>query len=114
MLHCNSSYPSKDEELDLDVIRLYKYKYRFKVGYSGHEIDTLHTLSAVAMGVDIIERHITLDKIMEGSDHKCSLNIDELKKLISDIKRVKTTLGNRYVTLYESEMVARRKLRCNK
>lgn len=112
LLHCNSSYPCVDEELDLNVIREYKYRYpNFKIGYSGHEIDMLPTIVAASLGSEIIERHITLDKNMEGSDHKCSLNIQELEELMKQLKRIKTILGNHYVTVYDSEKQSRNKLR---
>ena len=115
ILHCNSSYPCEDNELDLNVIKTYKEIYDgLMIGYSGHEIDTLPSLVAMAIGSDVIERHITLDKNMEGSDHKCSLNIQELEELMKQFKRIKTILGNNYVTVYDSEKQVRNKLRNKK
>ena len=112
ILHCNSSYPCKDEELDLNVIKTYKDIYDgLMIGYSGHEIGTFPTLVAYAMGADFIERHITFDKNMEGSDHRCSLNIQELEELISQINRIQIMFGNDYVTVYNSEKIVRDKLR---
>ena len=115
ILHCNSSYPCTDEELDMNVIRRYQDIYDgLMIGYSGHEIDTLPSLVASSMGVDIIERYITLDKNMEGSDHKCSLDIKDLEELLKQFKRIKTMMGNYYVTVYDSEKKARNKLRNKK
>jgi len=112
IMHCNSTYPALDNELDLNVITSYQKKYpHLKVGYSGHEVDTLPTIVAMSLGAELIERHITLDKNMEGSDHKCSLNIDELKKLLIDLGRIKKILGNNTVTLYDSELIMKNKLR---
>ena len=115
ILHCNSSYPCVENEIDLNVIKRYGHIYpKLKIGYSGHEIGYFPTLIAYAMGVDIIERHITLDKNMDGSDHKCSLNIQELEELMEQFKRIKTILGNNYVTVYDSEKQVRNKLRNKK
>lgn len=111
LLHCNSSYPASEEELDLNVIRSYQQDWGFQIGYSGHEIGTLPTLIAAGLGVDIIERHITLDKTMEGSDHKCSLDIKDLEELIPMIRRIQRMLGDYHVHVYDSEIAVRDKLR---
>lgn len=115
ILHCNSSYPCTDAELDLNVIKTYKEIYDgLVIGYSGHEIDTLPSLIAYSLGANIIERHITLDKNMEGSDHKCSLDINDLEELMKQFERIKAILGNHYVTVYDSEKKVRNKLRNKK
>lgn len=104
ILHCNSSYPCVDNELDLNVIKTYKEIYDgLVIGYSGHETDIFPTIIAYTVGANIIERHITLDKNMEGSDHKCSLDINDLEELMKQFERIKTILGNHYVTVYDSE-----------
>lgn len=115
ILHCNSSYPCSENELDLNVIRVYKYLYpNLKVGYSGHEIGILPTIVAASIGAEIVERHITLDKTMEGSDHKCSLDIKELNELITQLGMIPKMLGKHYVTVYDSEKQSRNKLRKKK
>lgn len=112
ILHCNSTYPCVDNELDLNVIQRLKRMYPTTgIGQSGHEIDTLPTIVAVATGAEIIERHITLDKAMEGTDHKCSLNIQELEELISQINRIPKILGGYCINIYDSEKQMREKLR---
>ena len=112
VLHCNSSYPCSDSELDLNVIKRLKDMYpTLAIGYSGHEVDTLPSIIAIIKGADIIERHITLDKNMEGTDHKCSLNISELENLISQINRIPTILGSCWINVYDSEKKIRDKLR---
>lgn len=117
ILHCNSSYPSNDSELDLNFIPFWKniFKNRgIEIGYSGHEVDYLPTLVAFAMGATIIERHITLDKNMEGSDHKCSLNIKELEELVNKLNRIQTFFGDSHLHIYDSEIEMRKKLRNKK
>lgn len=112
ILHCNSSYPCAENEIDLNVVKTYRKRYDdLVVGYSGHEIGYLPTIVACSIGADIIERHITLDKNMEGSDHKCSLDVNDLKELMSQLNRIKLILGNTYVTVYDSEKQVRNKLR---
>ena len=73
LLHCVSSYPQKESESNLDMINVLKKRYKIPIGYSGHELGYLPSLTAVALGASIIERHFTLDKNMEGFDHKISL-----------------------------------------
>lgn len=112
ILHCNSSYPAKESELDLNVITTYKNLYpNLKIGYSGHEMGILPTMVAASLKADIIERHITLDCNMEGSDHKCSLDIDELEALMRQLQRIKNILGGDKNILYDSELESRKKLR---
>jgi sialic acid synthase SpsE len=113
IMQCNSSYPSAYNELDLYVMHGLKREndYNVKVGYSGHEIGYVPTLIAVALGAEIIERHITLDKNAEGSDHKASLDINELNQMMRDIDIVQQSLGNGYKTVYPSEAEVKKKLR---
>lgn len=117
ILHCNSSYPSSKNELDLDCIKILnsifcvrKY-HNFTIGYSGHEEGYFPTLLARAVGASIIERHITLSKTMKGSDHKSSLDMNELKDCIEKLKEVDIILGKNYKTVYESEKKVKEKLR---
>lgn len=115
ILHCNSSYPCMENEIDLNVIKTYQAIYPNKfIGYSGHEVGYFPTLLAYSIGANIIERHITLDKNMEGSDHKCSLDIQDLEELMNQFKRIETILGNHYTTVYDSEKQIRNKLRNKK
>lgn len=111
ILQCNSSYPSKNEELDISFIPELKKIFNCNVGYSGHEVGYFPTLLARAVGASIIERHITLDKNMKGTDHKSSLDIDELKECINKLKEVDIILGKNYKTIYDSEIPIMNKLR---
>lgn len=114
---CNSSYPSIDEELDLRALELLKKELnigvenRSKLGYSGHEKDILPTIMAKTLGAEVIERHITLDKAMWGTDQFASLEPKELKVLINSLNRVDVILGNSDVTVYPSEEKIKKKLR---
>ena len=88
LLHCNSTYPAPHNELNLNVIPAMKERYGCMVGYSGHEFDLEPAVLAVALGAQIIERHITLDHKMWGTDQSASLEVhamDLLHKRISDI-----------------------------
>ena len=115
ILHCNSSYPAKEDELDLAFIPELKRLFpKAKVGYSGHEEGMLPTLVAKALGAEVIERHITLDRVMWGTDHKASLEPKEFRKLVQEINRVGRILGEPHLHVYESEMEAAKKLRFEK
>ena len=111
LLHCNSTYPMPDEDANLLLIpELYK-RYKCNVGYSGHEAGTLPTIAAVAVGATSVERHITLDRSMYGSDQKASIQPDELCLLVKDIRILEKALGNGEKDLSEKELVVRNKLR---
>jgi len=112
ILQCNSSYPAKDNELNLGVIQKLKRMYpHYKIGYSGHEVGIGASLMAKVLGAEIIERHVTLDKYMWGSDQKCSLGYTELKRLISDINKVGIWKGKDKIICYSDEVKVKKKLR---
>lgn len=107
-----STYPCKLEELNLKVIQSYKEKYPdIPVGYSGHETGLAPTLAAVAMGASFIERHITLDRAMWGTDQAASVEILGMHRLVKDIRDIEKALGDGKKKLYESELNSRIKLR---
>lgn len=114
---CNSSYPSVDKEIDLSALELLKEELHIcednksKVGYSGHEKDLLPTVMAKTLGAKAIERHITLDKEMWGTDQYASLEPQELKELINLLDRVDVILGNSDIIVYDSEERIKKKLR---
>jgi N-acetylneuraminate synthase len=94
VMHTNSSYPSKIEELNLSYIRYLKEKYSNKeVGYSGHEFGLVTTFAAVAMGASWVERHITLDRSMWGSDQVASVEPIGLIKLVKGIRDIEKSIG---------------------
>tara|TARA_B100000795_G_C22796375_1_gene439554 strand:+ start:1280 stop:2329 length:1050 start_codon:yes stop_codon:yes gene_type:complete len=95
IMQCTSSYPTKNDDINLRVIDTYKKLFPHAViGYSGHEKGIAITLGAVALGAKIIERHFTLDRTMKGGDHSASLEEPGLTKLIRDIKIMEEALGS--------------------
>ncbi|XP_076258459.1 N-acetylneuraminic acid synthase isoform X3 [Rhynchophorus ferrugineus] len=111
LLHCTSAYPTLDEDVHLRVLKLYMKEFPdIPIGYSGHELGIHITTCAVALGAKVIERHITLDKTMKGTDHKCSLEPHELKQLISQIRSVELALGKAIKKRHPSEIPCYRKL----
>jgi N-acetylneuraminate synthase len=112
LLHCNSTYPAPVNELNLSAIQTLDIKYPdFEIGYSGHEMTLGTTVAAIYMGASIIERHITLDRNMEGSDHSASVTPWGLFKLVSGIRELEAAHGDGLVTVTESEKPVREKLR---
>ncbi|HOW28812.1 MAG TPA: N-acetylneuraminate synthase family protein [Elusimicrobiota bacterium] len=94
LLHCLSTYPSEDEECNIMLVKTIKERYGCEVGYSGHEKGILPSVLSVAFGATVIERHITLDRTMYGSDQAASLERRGLELLIRDARRVKAILGD--------------------
>lgn len=111
LMHCNSTYPMPAEDANLRLIPVLAGRYGCKVGYSGHEEGTLVSALAVAAGATSIERHITLDKTMYGSDQKASIEPYELCKLVRDIREAEKVLGTGEKILTEAEAQIRKKLR---
>lgn len=111
LMHCNSTYPMAETDANLRMISVLKEKYHCDIGYSGHETGILVSLLAVAAGATSIERHITLDRSMYGSDQKASIEPDELKDLVQKIRLTEAILGSGNKTLSEAELAVRKKLR---
>lgn len=112
MLHCNSTYPAPIEELNLSAIKTLADLYSdFEIGYSGHEFRLGTSVAAVYLGASIIERHITLDRTMWGSDHMSSVEPQGLFKLVSGIRELEMAYGDGKITVTESEKPVRKKLR---
>lgn len=112
ILHCNSSYPCAFDQVNLNYINKLKFKYpQYAIGYSGHECGILPTVLAKSVGAEIIERHITLDKCQKGSDHKASLDMLELKELMTTLNRVDAIMGQDKKIIYPEETEMRAKLR---
>jgi len=93
LLHCNSTYPSPIESLNLSLIPVLREKFNVPIGYSGHESVLLPSILAANMGAVIVERHITLDKTMDGLDQSASLEPDEFKNLVHDIRNSEIAKG---------------------
>ena len=114
ILHCNSSYPAKYEELNLNLIKKFKKIFPNSIiGYSGHEIGLSPSAAAVVLGAKIIERHITLDKSMWGTDQQASIEPLGFARLIKDVRTIEKSLGRQEKIVYSSEKKVMKKLRIN-
>jgi N-acetylneuraminate synthase len=111
LLHCTSTYPAKPEELNLHAIETLREKFQVPVGYSGHEVGVSTSYAAAVLGACVIERHLTLDRAMWGSDHAASMEPQGMKKLVRDIKELPHALGDGIKRVYESEIPIMKKLR---
>lgn len=111
LMHTNSTYPSKPEELNLRVIQELRDRYDIPVGYSGHEPGLATSVAAVVLGACGIERHITLDRAMWGSDQAASVEPQGFARLVRDVHTVESALGDGKKILFESEIPVRDKLR---
>lgn len=111
LLHCVSTYPSDDEECNINAIQTLQKRYQCSVGYSGHERGILPSVLAVAFGASVIERHITLDRTMYGSDQAASLEYKGLHDLVRDIRRLPRLLGTGEKKISERELPIAKKLR---
>lgn len=106
-----STYPCSPDELNLRAIHTLRERYGVPVGYSGHETGLQTTIAAVVLGACFIERHITLDRAMWGTDHAASVEPQGLQRLVRDIRTVERALGTGDKKVYESEISVRKKLR---
>ena len=111
--HSTSTYPCPPKELNLRMIHSLGAEFNCPVGYSGHEVGLQTTYAAVTLGAAFIERHITLDRAMWGSDQAASVEPWGLMRLIRDIRVIEIAIGDGEKKVYESEMKARHKLRRN-
>jgi N-acetylneuraminate synthase len=111
ILHCTSTYPSKVEELNLNVIPRLIERYDVLVGYSGHEVGLYTSLAAVVLGACFVERHITLDRAMWGSDQAASVEPQGFVRLVKDVRAVELAMGDGVKRVYESELPILNKLR---
>lgn len=94
LLHCTTEYPAPYDSVNLNAMLTLQKEFGFKVGYSDHTNGIEIPVAAVAMGASVIEKHFTLDKNMEGPDHKASLEPDELKQMVLSIRNVEVALGD--------------------
>jgi len=111
LYHCTSTYPTNSEEANLLAIKEFDEKYNCPIGYSGHERGITPSILAVAFGAVSVERHITVDRTMWGSDHAASLEPPGLHKMIRDIRQVPLLIGNGKKVVYDSEKPIIKKLR---
>jgi len=114
LMHCISTYPMKDEDANLATITQLKKEYDCNVGYSGHENGVIVSLAAVMLGITSLERHITLDRTMYGSDQSASLELAGMKNLISSIDKILLSLGKPSLgKILDTEIPIAKKLRAN-
>lgn len=112
LLSCTSTYPTDDQDINLNKILSLKHEFsNIPIGYSGHESDIIPTIIAVSMGACIVERHITISKELWGSDQKASLGPENLKSLVSEIRRINVIKGDGKIKILDSEKPICDKLR---
>ena len=111
IMHTNSAYPAPHNELNLSLIPYFIERYDCTVGYSGHEIDLDPSVISVALGAKVVERHVTLDHTMWGSDHKCSLEVHAMVMLKNRIADIDTIIGNPEKKVFNSELPFIKKLK---
>jgi N-acetylneuraminate synthase len=112
LMHCNSTYPMKDEDANLLCIQTLQSRYKCDVGYSGHESSLIKVCTAaVALGATSLERHITLDRTMYGSDQAASIETNALRDFVNTVRAVPAILGTGEKVMSEAEMKTREKLR---
>ena len=104
VLHCNTEYPTPMQDVNLLAMNTIKEKIAVKVGYSDHTQGIEIPIAAVALGAEVIEKHFTLDRNMEGPDHKASLEPNELKTMVTAIRNVEQALGASEKIVSTSEM----------
>jgi len=109
IMHCVSSYPTPINECNISFIDNLKKNFNLIIGYSGHELGYIPTLVAVARGAKIIERHFTINKNLEGFDHKMSLEPDEFYSMVRDIRLVEESIGVGEKLISETEWITRKK-----
>jgi N-acetylneuraminate synthase len=110
LMHCVSTYPCKNEEVNLNIIKTLKKRYDCNIGYSGHEEGLQISVAAVALGATSIERHITLNRTMFGSDQAASISPEGMRILSRDIRTVEEAMGINKKDILESEVPIRKKL----
>ena len=111
LMHCVSTYPMNDEDANLNRISTLRKKYNCNIGYSGHEVGLTISFAAAALGITSLERHITLDRAMYGSDQAASIEPAGFKKLVRGVKIIEKAMGNGGINIQEKEVSIAQKLR---
>ncbi len=114
LMHCNSQYPAPNEDLNLMCIPMLKKKFNCPVGYSCHSIDMIIPVYAVALGATSVEKHITLNRAMYGSDQSASIEIEGFRKMIKYIREAEVIMGDGIKRVTKGEEKVKAKLRRNK
>ncbi len=113
LMHCVSTYPMKDSDANLKTITTLRQKFNCNVGYSGHESGLAISFAAVALGATSVERHITLNRAMYGSDQAASLSPQDLKKLVPGLRKIHLALGDGVKRIIDDEIPIAKKLRAH-
>jgi N-acetylneuraminate synthase len=111
LMHCVSTYPMKDADANLRTIQTLKKKFNCNVGYSGHESGLTVSYAAAALSISSLERHITLDRAMYGSDQAASLAPPGIRKIVPEIRKIEKALGDGIKRVIEDEVPIAKKLR---
>ena len=111
LMHCVSTYPMKDTDANLKTITTLREKFKCNVGYSGHETGLAISYAAAALGITSLERHITLNRAMYGSDQAASLAPPGLKKIVPEVRKIQKALGDGVKKVLEDEIPIAKKLR---
>ncbi len=111
IMHCISTYPMDDEDANLNCIKTLRDRYKCNVGYSGHEVGLAISYAAAALGISSLERHITLDRAMYGSDQAASLEPGGLKMLVGAVRKIEKGMGDGVIGIHEKEVPISKKLR---
>jgi N-acetylneuraminate synthase len=111
LMHCVSTYPMNDEDANLNRIFTLKDKYKCQVGYSGHEVGLTISYAAAALGISSLERHITLDRAMYGSDQAASIEPAGFQKLVKGVRLIRRSMGDGSINIQEKEVPIAKKLR---
>ena len=109
--HSTSSYPCDVSELNLNMIKTLSQEFNVPIGYSGHELGLATTLAAVVLGACLIERHITINRAMWGTDQSASIEPQGVAQLVRDIRVIESSLGDGVKKVYDSEISVMQKLR---
>lgn len=113
LMHCKSMYPMEDEDANLACINMLRKRYKCSVGYSGHEIGLAVSYAAVAFGITSLERHITLDRAMYGSDQAASIEPAGLRMLVGAARKIEKAIGDGKVGIQPKEVPIAKKLRAH-
>ena len=113
LMHCVSTYPMADEDANLNCIKTLRDRYQCNVGYSGHEVGLAVSYAAAALGITSLERHITLDRAMYGSDQAASVEPMGLIQLVGAVRKIEKAMGNGNMAMNQKEIPIAKKLRAH-
>ena len=113
LMHCVSTYPMNDEDANLNRIKTLRDRYQCSVGYSGHEVGLAVSYAAAALGITSLERHITLDRAMYGSDQAASVETTGFIQLVGAVRKIEKAMGDGKITMNHKEIPIAKKLRAH-